>query len=105
MTRCAAALAMLIACCAPGEAQTTVKVNYFACKSEREFDRGNTIRRSGDSEALQQWITGALLSGGCLWLKTGTPVYDEGAGKTLGNIKIRPKGEIQSYYTQAGVIP
>lgn len=85
----------------PAQAVTerTVKTDSLACNSERQFDRAERMRVSGDTKALHAFTNGALLSGTCVRLKTGARVFTEGRGKGSGTIKIRPKGSVVTFFT------
>jgi hypothetical protein len=76
-----------------------VKMDYLACNPERQFDRAERLRISGDTTALQEFTAGALLSGTCVSLKTGTSVFPAGSGKGPGIIRIRPKGSFKTFFT------
>ncbi len=80
-------------------AERMVKTDYLACNPERQFDRAERIRTSGDTKALKAFTAGALFSGTCVSLKTGTNVFTEGSGKGLGIIRIRPKGSFKTFFT------
>jgi hypothetical protein len=88
---------------ATGDAQAvselTVKTNSLACHSERQFDRAETVRKSGDAKALHAFANGAVLSGACVRLAAGAKVFTAGRGKGSGIIKIRPKGSVVTYFT------
>lgn len=88
----------------PCDAQSRVKTAYLACTSESLFDRAETIRRSGDTEAIKTYLTGAMASGLCIWMPVGTNIFYEGTGSRRGIAKIRPQGSIQSYFTNIQVI-
>ncbi len=85
-------------------AEKIVKTSYLACHPERQFDRAERIRRSGDTQALKAFTAGALLSGTCVSLKTGSSVFTEGSGKGSGVIKIRPKGSIVTFFTSEMIL-
>jgi hypothetical protein len=56
-----------------------------------------------DMEAMAKLV----MSGRCILLKGGTPVYRESLGfksGTTGKIKIRPKGQTESFWTMNGAI-
>ena len=55
--------------------ERVVKMDYLACTPERQFDRAERLRLSGDTTALQEFTAGALLSNTCVSLKTGTSVF------------------------------
>ena len=55
--------------------ERVVKMDYLACNPERQFDRAERLRLSGDTTALQEFTAGALLSNTCVSLKTGTSVF------------------------------
>jgi hypothetical protein len=80
-------------------AERIVKTDYLACNPERQFDRAERIRTSGNTKALQAFTAGALLSGTCVALKTGAGVFTAGNGKGLGTIKVRPKGSFKTFFT------
>ena len=61
-----------------------VKANYLACNPERQFQRAERLRSSGDSAGLQAFTAGALLSGTCVSLKPGGSVFAVGSGKGAG---------------------
>ena len=88
---------------ATGDAQAvselTVKTNSLACHSERQFDRAEKVRKSGDTKALHAFTNGAVLSGTCVRLSIGATVFTAGRGKSSGIIKIRPKGSVVTYFT------
>jgi hypothetical protein len=85
---------------APAQAvEAIVKADYLACNSERQFDRAERIRKSGDAKALKAFTAGALLSGSCVSLKSGITVFTEGSGKGSGTIKVRPKGSLKTFFT------
>jgi hypothetical protein len=80
-------------------AERTVKTEYLACNPERQFDRAERYRTSGDTKALKEFTAGALLSRTCVSLKPGATVFTEGTGKGAGIIKIRPKGSFKTFFT------
>ena len=84
--------------------ERVVKMDYLACNPERQFDRAERLRMSGDTKALQEFTAGALLSGTCVSLKTGTSVFAAGSGKGPGIIRIRPKGSFKTFFTSEGAI-
>ncbi len=85
-------------------AEKIVRTNYLACHPERQFDRAERIRRSGDTAALKAFTAGALLSGTCVSLKTGASVFTEGSGKGSGVIKVRPRGSIVTFFTSEMIL-
>jgi hypothetical protein len=94
----AAILGLLIA--VPAHArESIVKTDYLACRPERELDRAERIRTSGDAKALKAFTLGAVLSRTCVSLKTGDSVFIEGSGKGVGIVKVRPKGSFKTFFT------
>jgi hypothetical protein len=79
--------------------ESVVKTDYLACNPERLFDRAERIRKSGDAKALQAFTAGALLSGSCISLKSGSSVLTGGSGKGPGVVKVTPKGLYKIYFT------
>lgn len=102
------ALAVLIigaAAATPALAQQrTVKMPYLACKSETTFARGEEIRRSGDFAALKQFLLVVIPSGACTWFEAGATVYYEGIGSSAAIAKVRPPGEITSFYSRVEIL-
>jgi hypothetical protein len=95
----AAMVAVLMAVEPSQAAESIVKADYLACNPERQFDRAERIRKSGDAKSLKAFTTGALLSRTCVWLKTGASVFIGGSGKGYGIIKVRPKGSFKTFFT------
>ena len=79
--------------------EKTVKTDYLACNPERQFVRAEQLRTSGDTRALQEFTTSALLSGTCISLKNGEKLFVLGSGKGSGIIRIRPKGSFKTFFT------
>ena len=79
--------------------ERTVKTSYLACSPERQFERAERLRTSGDSKGLQAFTAGALLSGTCVSLTPGTRVFSVGRGKGPGIIRVRPKGSFRTFFT------
>src|SRR5947209_7405115 len=90
-------LALLVAPAVAAEA--LVAADYLACTPERLFERSEKLRNAGDEKGLRAFTAGALLSGSCVALKTGTTVFTEGKGKAPGIIKVRPKGSFKAFFT------
>jgi hypothetical protein len=84
--------------------EASVKLAYAACRTEAAFIKFDDLRRSSDSDAFGKYLRATYLSGICIPLKVGEPVYKEGYGEGSRIIKIRPKGEIESYFTYDVVI-
>jgi hypothetical protein len=76
-----------------------VKVDYLACNPERQFERAERLRASGDTKGLQAFTAGALLSGTCVSLKRGDAVFTTGNGKGDRIVRVRPKGSFKSFFT------
>jgi hypothetical protein len=95
----AAVLVLLATADAQAVSELTVKTNSLACSSERQFDRAEKVRQSGDAKVLHAFTNGAVLSGTCVRLNTGVKVFTAGRGKGSGIIKIRPKGSVVTYFT------
>jgi hypothetical protein len=94
------AIVMVVPAQAAAErAEKIVKTEALACNSERQFDRAERIRKSGEPQALQAFTKGAVLSGSCVLLKPGASVFDVGRGKGAEVIKIRPKGSVVTFFT------
>jgi hypothetical protein len=81
-----------------------VKANYLACNPERQFQRAERLRSSGDSAGLQAFTAGALLSGTCVSLKPGASVFAVGSGKGAGVIRIRPNGSFKTFFTSESAL-
>lgn len=85
-----------------GEAQSVtemvVKTDLLACRPERQFNRAERLRKSGDEESLAAFTTGALLARTCIRLATGTKVFLAGRGKGSGVVRIRPKGSFVTFF-------
>ena len=85
-----------------GDAQAvselTAKTELLACRPERQLNRVEQMRKSGDTRALNAFTTGALLSRTCIRLNAGVRVFAAGRGKGPGVIKIRPKGSFVTYF-------
>jgi hypothetical protein len=96
---CGAVLMFLTMGDAQAVSELTVKTNALACSSERQFERAEKVRKSGDSKALHAFTSGAVLSGTCVRLVTGAKVFTAGRGKGSGIVKIRPKGSVVTYFT------
>jgi hypothetical protein len=96
---CAAMLVLLTTATAQAVSELVVKANALACSSERQFDRAEKVRKSGDAKALQAFTSGAVLSGTCIRLVPGARVFTAGRGKGSGIVKIRPKGSVVTYFT------
>jgi hypothetical protein len=79
--------------------ERTVTTNYLACNPERQFERAERLRATGDSKGLQAFTAGALLSGTCVSLTPGSRVFSMGSGKGPGIIRIRPKGSFKPFFT------
>jgi hypothetical protein len=94
-----AALAGMVIALPAHAAEKTVKTEYLACNPERQFDRAERLRTSGDANALKAFTAGALLSRTCVSLKPGATVFTAGTGKGAGIIKIRPKGSFKTFFT------
>ena len=58
-------------------AERTIKTEYLACNPERQFDRAERYRTSGDTKALKEFTAGALLSRTCVSLKPGATASAE----------------------------
>jgi len=83
---------------AQGVTELVVKTDLLACRPERQFDRAERLRKSGDEKSLTAFTTGALLSRTCVLLTTGTKVFAAGRGKGPGVIKVRPKGSFVTFF-------
>jgi hypothetical protein len=79
--------------------ERVVKADYLACNPERQFHRMERLRKSADTKALKEFTAGALLSGTCVSLKSGTSVFTAGNGKGAGIVRIRPKGSFKAFFT------
>jgi hypothetical protein len=83
---------------AQGVTELVVKTDLLACRPERQFNRVERLRKSGDEESLTAFTTGALLARTCVRLATGTKVFLAGRGKGPGVIRIRPKGSFATFF-------
>jgi hypothetical protein len=71
---------------------------YAACVTEGQLDNFTSFAVQKDKEAMAKLI----ISGQCVVLRGGIPVYRESLGFKSGfsgKIKIRPKGETASFWT------
>jgi hypothetical protein len=90
---------------APAKAEEKiVTTNYLACNPERQFNRAERIRKSGDAAALKAFTAGALLAGTCVSLKAGASIFVVGSGKDPGVIKVRPKGSVVTFFTSDTIL-
>ncbi len=80
-------------------AEKIVTTDYLACNPERQFQRAERLRTSGDSTGLRAFTAGALLSGTCVSLKPGARVFALGSGRGAGIIRVRPKGSFKTFFT------
>ena len=73
-----------------------------ACVSEAALDKFMDFQAARDLEAMAKLVT----SGRCVLLRGGIPVYRESLGfkSSIGKIKIRPKGETESFWTTSSAI-
>jgi hypothetical protein len=94
--------AAVVAGCIAVPAQVTedvVKQDYLACNPERQFNKAEQLRTSGNTRGLQEFTAGALLSRTCISLKAGTTVFTIGSAKTPGVIRVKPKGSFRTFFT------
>jgi hypothetical protein len=82
----------------------TMKSDFFACRSEEMFDRGVSIGDAKDMEGLQKFLVNAIGAGQCVWIKAGTQVFWEASGTKFYNVRIRPQGNPDSYFTYAHLV-
>jgi hypothetical protein len=78
--------------------ELVVKTDLLACRPERQFNRAERLRESGDEQSLAAFTAGALLARTCVRLTTGTKVFAAGRGKGHGVIRIRPKGSFVTFF-------
>ena len=79
------------------------KNGFAACDTEAQLDKFIDFSVQKDMEAMAKLI----MSGSCVLLKGGIPVYRESLGfksGSTGKIKIRPKGDTTSFWTTNGAI-
>lgn len=100
---CAVFLAVLAG--APAQAQDLyyTKEGFGACDSEAQLDKFLTFAQQKDLEAMANLV----VSGRCVLLRAGIPVYRESLGfksGTTGKIKVRPKGDTMSLWTTAQAV-
>jgi hypothetical protein len=93
---------LAVADAASGQEVYYTKEGSGACVSEAALDKFMDFQAAKDLEAMAKLIT----SGRCVLLKRGIPVYRESLGfkSSTGKIKIRPKGETDSYWTTSSAI-
>jgi hypothetical protein len=83
---------------AQGVTELVVKADLLACRPERQFNRAERLRKSGDEGSLAAFTTGALLARTCIRLTAGTKVFAAGRGKGPGVIRVRPKGSFVTFF-------
>jgi hypothetical protein len=99
------AAVVLSALYSPAVAQPRgIKTAYLACRTEATFAKGEEIRRSGDFAALKAFLLMVIPSGACTWLSVGDAVYYEGSGSAASVVKIRPPGQITSFFTRTEIL-
>jgi hypothetical protein len=69
----------------------------FGCADREYFDRLVKMKVQGDEEAVGNGIRIGLVSGQCVMLKAGDPVFVE--DRNWGLIKVRPVGKQIGYWT------
>jgi hypothetical protein len=105
MNRVIIATAALVCVISVARAQEArVKLGYAACRTEVDFEKFNDLRRSGDDEAFKTYLLGSVMAGTCILLTVGDRVYKEGVGHGDSIIKIRRKGQVESYFTYEKIV-
>jgi RecJ-like exonuclease len=78
--------------------------NYFGCIEKDRHNRIFAMIVQNDTKAFTKALGAAIPSGACVVLKQGQKVFLDDVEITTGLIKIRPEGEVTSYWAIREVI-
>lgn len=73
--------------------------SYFGCVKKSHFRKIVDYAASGDKEAFKKALLSGLITGQCIPLKSGRPVYIIDTSIFSGLIKVRLHGDTTEYWT------
>jgi hypothetical protein len=81
----------------PAVGQSGKIMHYMpACRGPDTLDRFSYVMRSGDKEAMNQFLSSSVVTGECRMIKPGETVSVEGS--TDLSVQVRRKGWITAYW-------
>jgi hypothetical protein len=81
----------------PAVGQSGKIMHYMpACRGPDTLDRFSYVMRSGDKEAMNQFLSSSVVTGECRMIKPGETVSVE--GWTPSSVQVRHKGWITTYW-------
>ncbi|MGH8426385.1 MAG: hypothetical protein ACRES7_00170 [Gammaproteobacteria bacterium] len=96
-----AALASATSAQAAPTGPSHINANVAGCQSQALFDKIATIAAEGDKQTAEELLAEGVNAGQCVALTSGEAVYIEDMTTDGRLVKIRPKGQVYSYWTGA----
>jgi hypothetical protein len=82
----------------------TIKFTALGCQKRELFDKAVGFQVAKDTEAFKSFALAAVLSGECIFFSPGDIVFLEDVKVFSGVTCLRPKGQINCFWTYSEII-